>query len=103
MSQRPDAEVLQRIRQSLQHLEINGPNTVVFTLPDSRMGVCADAKKLRPFVLGQDPERGMVVGASEVCGVNMVIPDRKGADDIYPGERETVVVDNNLEIQRWQQ
>ncbi len=101
IKRRPDGPVLERIRQSCQNLEINGPNTVVFVLPDNRMGICADAKKLRPFVLGQGG--GMVVGASEVCGVNMVIPDRDTDRDVYPGERETVLIDNQLEIQRWQQ
>lgn len=101
MRRRPDAPVLERIRQACQHLEINGPNTVVFVLPDGRMGICADAKKLRPFVLGQ--QENMVVGASEVCGVNMVIPDRNTEKDIYPGERETVLIDNNMEVHRWQQ
>ena len=45
----------------------------------------------------------MVVGASEVCGINMVIPDRDYEADVYPGERETVMIDNTLEVQRWQQ
>ena len=103
MSRRQDAGVLQRIRQSCQHLEINGPNTVVFVLPDGRMGIVADAKKLRPLVVGCNASRGMVVAASEVCGLNMALPDRNYETDIYPGERETVMIDNRLEIQRWQQ
>jgi glutamine phosphoribosylpyrophosphate amidotransferase len=41
------------MRQACQHLEINGPNTVIFVLPDGRMGVVADAKKLRPLVVGR--------------------------------------------------
>ncbi len=65
------------------------------------MGIIADAKKLRPYVIGKDDE--MVVSASEVCGVNMVIPNRNSETDIYPGERETVVVNNALEVERWQQ
>ena len=101
MQRRPDSQVLQQIRQSMMHLEINGPNTVVFVLPDNRMGVIADAKKLRPYVIGKDDE--MVVSASEVCGVNMVIPHRNYENDIYPGERETVIVNNALEVERWQQ
>ena len=101
MQTRPDGEVLRRVRQSLMHLEINGPNTVVFVLPDDRMGVIADAKKLRPYVIGRDDD--MVVSASEVCGVNMVIPQRNTEQDIYPGERETVVVNNALEVERWNQ
>jgi glutamine phosphoribosylpyrophosphate amidotransferase len=83
------------------HLEINGPNTVVFVMPDNRMGVIADAKKLRPYVIGKNEE--MVVSAAEVCGVNMVIPKRNYEKDIYPGERETIIVNNALEVERWQQ
>jgi hypothetical protein len=98
---RPDGSILERVRQSLMHLEINGPNTVVFVLPDNRLGVIADTKKLRPYVIGRDDE--MVVSASEVCGVNMVIPKRNTELDIYPGERETVIVNNTLEVERWKQ
>jgi len=101
MNRRRDAEVLRRIRQACQHLEINGPNTVVFVLPDGRMGIVADAKKLRPLVIGH--QNGMVVAASEVCGLNMIIPDRDTAADVYPGERETVIIDNKLEVQQWPQ
>ncbi len=101
MAERRDASVLQRIRQSCQHLEINGPNTVIFVLPDSQMGVVCDAKKLRPVVIGKQDD--IVVVASEVCGVNMALPDRDHEKDIYPGERETVVINNELEVQRWKQ
>lgn len=101
MQERPDGNVLQQIRQACAHLEINGPNTVVFVLPDNRMGVIADAKKLRPYVIGKDGD--MVVSASEVCGVNMVIPNRNHEEDIYPGERETLLINNELEMERWQQ
>jgi hypothetical protein len=101
MALRPDAPVLYEIRQACQNLEINGPNTVVFTLPDGRMGIACDAKKLRPVVVGKDA--GMVVAASEVCGVNRILPDRDSSEDIYPGERELVMVDSDLEVQRWPQ
>jgi glutamate synthase domain-containing protein 1 len=101
MNARADGEILRRVRQSLMHLEINGPNTVVFILPDNRMGVIADAKKLRPYVIGRDDD--MVVSASEVCGVNMVLPTRDTEHDIYPGERETVVINNALEVEQWNQ
>ena len=101
MNLRPDSEILRRIRQSLMHLEVNGPNTIVFVLPDGRMGVIADAKKLRPYVIGHDDD--MVVSASEVCGVNMILPHRNTELDVYPGERETVVINNALEVERWNQ
>jgi hypothetical protein len=98
MTARPDGLVLQQVRQSLQHLEINGPNTVIFVLPDGQMGIACDAKKLRPVVVGQD--RGVVAAASEVCGLNMILPDRDTSDDFYPGERELVLVDNQMGIRR---
>jgi hypothetical protein len=101
MAKRPDAPVLQEIRQACQHLEINGPNTVIFVLPDGKMGIACDAKKLRPVVVGRDD--GMVVAASEVCGINMILPKRNSEADIYPGERELVLVDSDLEVQRWPQ
>jgi hypothetical protein len=101
MALRPDAPVLYEIRQACQHLEINGPNTVVFVLPDGKIGIACDAKKLRPVVVGGG-ER-MVVAASEVCGINRILPDRDSARDIYPNERELVLVDEKLEVQRWQQ
>ncbi len=99
ISRRPDAPVLQRIRQSLQHLEINGPNTVIFVTPEGNMGIVADAKKLRPLVIGRDGD--MIAVASEVCGVNMILPKRNTDRDLYPAERETVMINNNLEIQQW--
>ncbi|MGD0806604.1 MAG: glutamate synthase [Anaerolineales bacterium] len=101
MARRPDAPVLQEIRQACQHLEINGPNTVIFVLPDGKMGIACDAKKLRPVVVGRDDD--MVVAASEVCGINMILPDRNSEADVYPGERELVIVDSSLEVQRWPQ
>jgi glutamate synthase domain-containing protein 1 len=101
MAARPDAPVLYEIRQACQNLEINGPNTVIFVLPDGRMGIACDSKKLRPVVVGSG--EGMVVAASEVCGINQIIPARDSSRDIYPGERELVLVDERLEVQRWQQ
>ena len=101
MDRHPDAPVLQHIRQSCQNLEINGPNTVVFVLPDNRLGIVADAKKLRPLVVGRQDD--LVAIASEVCGVNTILPDRDYATDIYPGERETVIIDDQLEVEEWVQ
>lgn len=101
MNRHPEAAVLQHIRQSCQHLEINGPNTVVFVLPDNRMGIVADAKKLRPLVVGCQDD--LVAVASEVCGINTIIPDRDYTTDVYPGERETVIINNRLEVEQWLQ
>ncbi len=101
IEQRPDKEVLTAIRHSLANLEINGPNTIIATLPDCRMMTCCDSKKLRPVVVGRDDT--MVAISSEVCGLNEIMPDRDMTQDIYPNEREIVVIDNELEVQRWKQ
>ncbi|MDK2846656.1 MAG: hypothetical protein PWP34_9 [Desulfuromonadales bacterium] len=98
---REDQQQLLAMRQSLAHLEINGPNTIIGVLPDNTMFTCCDAKKLRPVVLGRDEDT--VVLSSEVCGVNEILPNRNWETDMYPNEREIVVIDNNLEVQRWKQ
>jgi glutamate synthase domain-containing protein 1 len=101
VAKRDDREELTAIRQSLANLEINGPNTIIGTLPNHTLFVCCDAKKLRPIVVGHTEE--MVVFSSEVCGINEIMPERDWETDVYPNEREIVVIDNNLEVQRWKQ
>lgn len=101
IEQREDRDELLAIRQSLANLEINGPNTIIAGLPDGRMMTCCDSKKLRPVVIGSD---GTTVAiSSEVCGINVILPNRDPSKDIYPNEREVVVIDNNLEATRWKQ
>lgn len=95
---RPDAKVLCSIRQSLPHLEINGPNTIIGVLPDGTLFNTCDSKKLRPVVIGRTADA--VALSSEVCGINDIMPDRDSAQDIYTNERETIVIDNDLTIQR---
>jgi glutamate synthase domain-containing protein 1 len=99
--QRADRKELSLIRESLAHLEINGPNTIIGLLPEGQMITCCDSKKLRPVVVGGN-ER-MVAITSEVCGLNVILPDRDASEDIYPHEREMVVIDNDLAVRRWNQ
>ncbi|MBO4301036.1 MAG: glutamate synthase [Desulfovibrio sp.] len=101
MSERQDREALVCVRESLAHLEINGPNALIALLPDGRMIACCDAKKLRPVVVGRDD--GMAAITSEVCGLNAILPDRDTGKDIYPGGRDMVVIDNQLEVRQWRQ
>ncbi len=98
---RDDREQLLAIRQSLAHLEINGPNTIIGVLPDNSLFTCCDAKKLRPVVVGRTEDT--VVVSSEVCGINEILPGRNWETDIYPDEREIVFIGDNLEVQRWKQ
>lgn len=101
IEQRPDKEELKAIRQSLGHLEINGPNTIIGMLPDGSMITCCDSKKLRPVIVGGDDM--MMAVSSEVCGLNTILPHRNQEQDIYPHEREIVVITPDLEVQRWKQ
>lgn len=98
---REDREVLKKIRASLAHLEINGPNTIIGVLPDGTVFTCCDSKKLRPVVVGYTDDTAIIT--SEVTGINEILPDRDWEKDIYPNEREMVVINNDLEVQRWQQ
>lgn len=96
-----DKDVLLSIRQSLPHLEINGPNTIIGVLPDGTMLNVCDAKKLRPVVIGRDDD--IIAIASEVCGINDVLPNRDITKDIYTEERETIIIKNDLEVIRCKQ
>ena len=98
---RGDRKVLSLIRESLAHLEINGPNTIIAVLPDGSMMTCCDSKKLRPVVVGGDGTTMAI--SSEVCGLNAVLPDRDASRDIYPNEREVVLINSDLAVQRWNQ
>jgi glutamate synthase domain-containing protein 1 len=98
---RDDAEQLISIRQSLANLEINGPNTIIGVLPDNTLFTCCDAKKLRPVVIGRN--ESTVAISSEVCGLNEILPDRDWTTDMYPNEREVVVINDELEVARWKQ
>jgi glutamate synthase domain-containing protein 1 len=101
LMRRPDRDVLLALRQSLPHLEINGPNTIIGVLPDGRVLNVNDSKKLRPVVIGGDGET--VAVSSEVCGLNVLLPERDQQKDIYPHEREMIVINNDLEVARWKQ
>lgn len=98
---RKDRGVLSKIKASLSNWEINGPNTTIAVLPDGTMLNVVDSKKLRPTVIAKDKD--MVIITSEICGVNELLPNRNVEEDIYTNERETIIVDNDLNIQRVQQ
>ncbi len=101
LTNHPNKVVLNKIRESLAHLEINGPNTIIGMLPDNTLFTVCDSKKLRPVVVGTNGK--MVAITSEVNGLNVIMPERNSEKDIYPNERETVIINDKLEIKRWKQ
>ena len=98
---RKDCEILLRIKASLSNLEINGPNTLLAVTPNKELLCVCDSKKLRPVVIGKDADT--VIMTSEVAGINDLMPNRDISQDIYPNEHETIVVKDDLTIERWQQ
>lgn len=98
---RKDSEILLRIKASLSHLEINGPNTLLAVTPDKKLMCVCDSKKLRPIVIGRD--ENTLIMTSEVVGINDILPNRDQTQDIYPTERETIIVNNDLTVERWHQ
>ena len=70
-------------------------------MPDGELLCVCDAKKLRPVVIGRTDDT--VIMTSEVTGINDVLPDRDTSKDIYPNEKETIIVANDLTVKRWQQ
>lgn len=101
LQKRTDKEILLRIKASLSNLELNGPNTIIAVTPDGTLFSVCDSKKLRPIVIGRNNET--VVMTSEVTGINELLPGRDINQDVYPNEREMVVINNDLEVERWLQ
>lgn len=101
IEQREDKDVLLRIKASLGHLEINGPNTILAVCPKGGLMCVCDSKKLRPIVIGQDEDT--IIMTSEVTGINDLMPNRDVSKDIYPHEKEMILIEDDLTVRRWQQ
>lgn len=101
METRQDKDILLRIKASLGHLEINGPNTIMGSTPNGELLCVCDSKKLRPVVIGKDDDT--VIMTSEVIGLNDLMPNRDKTQDVYPNEREIILVNDDLTVTRWLQ
>ena len=69
--------------------------------PEKELLCVCDSKKLRPVVIGRDKDT--VIMTSEVVGINDLMPNRNTSEDIYPNEHETVIIKNDLTVERWHQ
>lgn len=97
----PDAAFLTHLKYACRNLIIDGPNCVIGCLPDTTLFMVQDRKKLRPGVVGG--ENGTVVLASEICGLDAVIPQRDKNLDFQPMHLDTVIVRprrRNVEVVR---
>ncbi|MCJ2164118.1 MULTISPECIES: glutamate synthase [unclassified Pseudodesulfovibrio] len=92
MADHPDRELLSNLKKACRKLIIDGPNCVIGCLPDGSMFMVQDRKKLRPGVVGGNPDLGIYGFSSEICGLNAAIPDRDRTKDFQPMHLDTAIV-----------
>jgi glutamate synthase domain-containing protein 1 len=102
LAEHPQGEFLAGLRQVCKRLIIDGPNAVIGTLPDETALLVMDQKKLRPATVGgRDGVWGI---ASEICGVEAMIPDRDASLDFQPMREHTVIIPpHRKELAIWSQ
>lgn len=86
----PNGEFLKGLRTVCRRLIIDGPNAIIATLPDETSLLAMDQKKMRPATVGGRP--GAWAMASEMCGVDALVPDRDPALDFQPMREHTVII-----------
>ena len=98
----PQGDFLRGLRDATRRLIIDGPNCVIGTLPDETCLMVMDHKKLRPGTVGG--KNGEWAMASEICGVDAMIPDRDRSLDFQPMREHTVVIPpDRKELKIWSQ
>ena len=98
----PQGEFLKGLRNVCRRLIIDGPNAVIGTLPDETCMLAMDQKKLRPATVGG--RDGAWAIASEICGVDALVPDRDPSLDFQPMREHTVIIPpDRKELTIWSQ
>ena len=98
----PQGDFLKGLRTTCRRLIIDGPNAVIATMPDETCMLVMDQKKLRPATVGG--RDGAWAFASEMCGVDAMIPDRDPANDFQPMREHTIIVPpERKELTIWSQ
>jgi len=102
LARHPQGDFLKGLRDACRRLIIDGPNCVMGSLPDETCLLVMDHKKLRPATIGG--KEGVWAMASEMCGVDAMIPDRDRSLDFQPMREHTVVVSpDRKEFKVWSQ
>ncbi len=98
----PQGEFLKGLRNVCRRFIIDGPNCVIGTLPDETCIMVQDHKKLRPGTIGG--KEGQWAMASEMCGVDAMIPDRDRSLDFQPMRENMIIVPpDRKELKIWSQ
>lgn len=102
LDRHPQGPFLKGLRDACRRLIIDGPNCVMGSLSDETCLMVMDHKKLRPAVIGGRP--GEWAMASELCGVDAMIPERDRSLDFQPMREHTIVVPpDRKEYKIWSQ
>ena len=102
LERHPQGEFLKGLRNVCRRLVIDGPNAVIGTLPDETCMLVMDQKKLRPATVGG--RDGAWAIASEICGVDALVPDRDPSLDFQPMREHTVIIPpHRKELTIWSQ
>jgi len=102
LERHPQGDFLRGLRNACRRLIIDGPNAVIGTLPDESCLLVMDHKKLRPATVGD--REGVWAIASEMCGVDAMVPDRDPALDFQPMREHTVIIPpDRKELTIWSQ
>ncbi len=103
IANRPDAQALTLLKQSLRMLTIDGPNCNIGFLPDGTCYMVQDAKKLRPGAVGGIAGEKFAL-MSEECGVEKAVPGRDKGLDIFPMKYDMVIIAPGAkEVRVWNQ
>ncbi len=98
----PQGDFLKGLRDVTRRLIIDGPNCIMGTIPDETCIMTMDHKKLRPGTIGGKP--GEWAMASEMCGVDAMIPDRDKSLDFQPMRENLIIVPpDRKEYKIWSQ
>ncbi len=102
LDRHPQGEFLKGLRNACRRLIIDGPNCVMGSLEDETTLMVMDTKKLRPGTVGGKP--GEWALASEMCGVDAMIPERDRSLDFQPMRENTVIIPpDRKELVVWSQ
>jgi glutamate synthase domain-containing protein 1 len=102
LDKHPQGTFLRGLRDVCRRLIIDGPNAVIGTLADETTILVMDAKKLRPATVGGKPGEWAI--ASEMCGVDAMIPDRDKSKDFQPMREHTIIIPpDRQELEIWSQ
>ncbi|OIP48426.1 MAG: glutamate synthase [Desulfobacterales bacterium CG2_30_60_27] len=98
----PQGDFLKGLRDACRRLIIDGPNCVMGSMPDETCLMVMDHKKMRPGTIGGRP--GVWAMASEMCGVDALVPDRDPALDFQPQREHMVIIPpDRKELTVWSQ